>query len=67
MSLERAWQQKLDRIARVNQEFWTCESCGDQFDVDGMCEHDDNIHTFCVECCENIYEEEHEDFRSDLD
>jgi hypothetical protein len=67
MSVENAWQQKLDRIARVNEESYHCESCGDYYDIDMMCEHDSNIHTNCRDCCEAFYEEEHEDFRSDMD
>lgn len=55
MNLEREYQNKLDRITRVNDETYTCESCAEEFDSDGMCEHDSNIHTFCNECCENIY------------
>ena len=68
MTLETEYQNKLDRIARVNEEFYTCDSCEDEFDSDGMCEHDSNIHTWCQECCEAFYQEEHEPIaKEDLD
>ena len=69
MTLETEYQNKLDRIARVNQEFWECENCGDEFDSDGMCEHDSNIHTLCADCCAAFHEEEYkEQFgKEDLD
>ena len=60
MSLEREYQNKLDRYARVNEEYYKCENCEDEFDSDGMCEHDPNIHTWCQECCEAFYDEEKE-------
>ena len=46
------------RHSRIEEESWTCESCQDEFDSDGMCEHDGNIHTMCVSCCEEEYREQ---------
>jgi hypothetical protein len=57
MSIENAWQQKLDRIARVNEESWECENCQNEFDVDSLCDHSGNIHTMCFECCEALKED----------
>ena len=67
--VERAAQQHYDSIARVNQETWECESCAEEFDSDGMCEHDGNIHTYCQECCDASMEDEYkEQFgKEDLD
>ena len=52
-------QEHLDKLARVNQEFYICESCDVGFDVDELCEHDD--HTLCQDCCETINEQEYKE------
>jgi hypothetical protein len=58
------------RHSRIDEDTYECESCQDEFDEDGMCDHDGNIHTFCRDCCEEIWmpDERHNPIdRSDLD
>ena len=56
MSLEREWQNKLDRIARVNEEFFTCKSCCEELPLEDICDHDSNVHNWCFKCCRHFYE-----------
>ena len=58
--LERAYQDKLDTISRVNEpDTFECQSCGQEFDESEACDHDWNTqHQWCQGCCEDNAEPE---------
>ena len=35
----------------MSDETFVCESCGHRRMDSDLCEHDYNIHTWCIECC----------------
>ncbi len=54
--LENAWQEKLDRISRVNEpdDEFECQSCGQMKPEDEACGHDwYTQHQWCIGCCED--------------
>jgi len=73
--LERAWQEKLDSISRVNEkDEFECQSCGQTKPEDDTCDHDwSTEHQWCRDCCiDSDYESGYERYgpkydKSDLD
>lgn len=59
-SLEREYQYKLDRIARVDEETFVCDSCETELALEQQCDHDSKlVHNWCIDCCSNQAFEEH--------
>jgi hypothetical protein len=55
-SLEREYQIRLDKIARVNEETFVCDSCEIELALEQQCDHDPTVHNWCIDCCENSEE-----------
>ena len=53
-----------------DDDTFVCESCGHRRMNADLCEHDWNIHTWCMECCKDngyIEEPRSDTYKDDLD
>jgi hypothetical protein len=58
-------QIKYSRINEIDEKF-DCESCGEFLNIEDKCDHD-NLHNFCVQCCDMLGDNKQPIERDDLD